>query len=96
MGFMDIITKLIPVIVIILILLILASNIRVVQQSRAYVIERLGAFQTVWGVGLHFKIPFIERVVHSGDSLHRHDPGQGTADPGGGRPSGGQIGRAHV
>ena len=41
MGFMDIITKLIPVIVIILILLILASNIRVVQQSRAYVIERL-------------------------------------------------------
>ena len=56
MGFMDIITKLIPVIVIILILLILASNIRVVQQS-------LGAFQTVWGVGLHFKIPFIERVV---------------------------------
>ena len=44
-----------------LILLILASNIRVVQQSRAYVIERLGAFQTVWGVGLHFKIPFIER-----------------------------------
>ena len=63
MGFMDIITKLIPVIVIILILLILASNIRVVQQSRAYVIERLGAFQTVWGVGLHFKIPFIERVV---------------------------------
>ena len=42
MGFMDIITKLIPVIVIILILLILASNIRVVQQSRAYVIERLG------------------------------------------------------
>ena len=63
MGFMDIITKLIPVIVIILILLILASNIRVVQQSRPYVIERLGAFQTVWGVGLHFKIPFIEQVV---------------------------------
>lgn len=63
MGFMDIIAKLIPVIVIILILLILASNIRVVQQSRAYVIERLGAFQTVWGVGLHFKIPFVEQVV---------------------------------
>ena len=33
------------------------SNILVVQQSRAYVIERLGAFQTVWGVGLHFKVP---------------------------------------
>ena len=54
---------LIPVIVVLLILAILASNIRVVQQSRAYVIERLGAFQAVWGVGLHFKIPFIERVA---------------------------------
>ena len=34
-----------------------------VQQSRAYVIERLGAFQTVWGVGLHFKVPFIDRIA---------------------------------
>ncbi|MBQ6831781.1 MAG: SPFH/Band 7/PHB domain protein [Oscillospiraceae bacterium] len=39
------------------------SNIQVVQQSRAYVVERLGAFQAVWGVGLHFKIPFIDRIV---------------------------------
>jgi len=54
---------LIPVILILLVLCIAASNIRVVQQSRAYVVERLGAFQTVWGVGLHFKIPFIERVA---------------------------------
>ena len=43
--------------------LIVISNIQVVQQSRAYVIERLGAFQTVWGVGLHFKVPFIDRVA---------------------------------
>ena len=43
--------------------LIVISNIAVVQQSRAYVIERLGAFQTVWGVGLHFKIPFIDRIA---------------------------------
>ena len=42
--------------------IIIISNIAVVQQSRAYVIERLGAFQTVWGVGLHFKIPFIDRI----------------------------------
>ena len=42
---------------------IVISNIQVVQQSRAYVIERLGAFQTVWGVGLHFKVPFIDRVA---------------------------------
>ena len=34
-----------------------------VQQSKAYIIERLGAFHTVWGVGLHFKIPFIDRIV---------------------------------
>ena len=43
--------------------LIIISNIVVVQQSRAYVIERLGAFQSVWGVGLHFKIPFIDRIA---------------------------------
>ena len=43
--------------------LIVISNIAVVEQSRAYVIERLGAFQTVWGVGLHFKIPFIDRIA---------------------------------
>ena len=42
---------------------IIIANIAVVQQSRAYVIERLGAFQTVWGVGLHFKVPFIDRIA---------------------------------
>ena len=52
------------VIILILIVLIIAvRNIVVVQQSRAYVVERLGAFQTVWGVGLHFKVPFIDRVA---------------------------------
>ncbi len=49
--------------VIIILLIIVISNIAVVQQSRAYVIERLGAFQAVWGVGLHFKIPFIDRIA---------------------------------
>ena len=44
-------------------LIILAANIRVVQQSRASVIERLGAFQSVWSVGLHIKIPFIDRIA---------------------------------
>ena len=53
----------VPIILIVLIILILAANIRVVQQSKAYVIERLGAFHSVWGVGIHFKIPFIERVA---------------------------------
>ena len=50
-------------IIAILALVIVVSNIAVVQQSRAYVIERLGAFQTVWGVGLHFKMPFIDRIA---------------------------------
>ena len=47
----------------VILFIIIISNIKVVQQSRAYVIERLGAFQSVWGVGLHFKIPFIDRVA---------------------------------
>ncbi|MBQ4601071.1 MAG: SPFH/Band 7/PHB domain protein [Oscillospiraceae bacterium] len=49
--------------VVVILILIIVSNIAVVQQSRAYVIERLGAFQTVWGVGLHFKVPFIDRIA---------------------------------
>ncbi|MCD7948250.1 MAG: SPFH/Band 7/PHB domain protein [Oscillospiraceae bacterium] len=51
------------VIVVIIILLIVVTNIRIVQQSRAYVIERLGAFHTIWGVGIHFKMPFFERIA---------------------------------
>ena len=46
-----------------IVIAILIKNIRVVQQAKAYVVERLGAYQTTWEVGLHFKIPFIERVA---------------------------------
>ena len=46
-----------------IIVAILAKNIKVVQQARAVVIERLGAYKTTWGVGLHLKLPFIERVA---------------------------------
>ena len=49
--------------VVFLVFWIIVSNIAVVQQSRAYVIERLGAFHAVWGVGLHFKVPFIDRIA---------------------------------
>ena len=59
----SILSFLVPIILVVLVLLVLAANVRVVPQSRAFVIERLGAFQGVWGVGLHFKIPFIERVA---------------------------------
>ena len=50
-------------IVVLILLWIVISNIAVVQQSRAYVIERLGAFHEVWPVGIHFKIPFIDRIA---------------------------------
>ena len=46
-----------------IVIVILVRCIRVVQQARAYVIERLGAYRTTWNVGLHFKLPFIERVA---------------------------------
>ena len=55
-----------PIIIIVLLVLLLvivAVNIKVVQQSKAYVIERLGAFHAVWGVGIHVKVPLIERVA---------------------------------
>ena len=52
----------IPVIIL-LVIVFIVTNIRVVQQAKAVVIERLGAYKTTWGVGLHFKIPFIERIA---------------------------------
>ena len=53
----------VPAILIILLLVVIISNIVIVQQSRAYVVERLGAFRAVWNVGLHLKVPFIERIA---------------------------------
>ena len=50
-------------IVLLILFILIISNIVVVQQSKAMVIERLGAFQAVWGVGLHVKIPFIDRIA---------------------------------
>ncbi len=50
-------------IVVLLVLVIIIRNIHVVQQSKAYVIERMGAFSAVWQVGIHLKIPFIEKVA---------------------------------
>ena len=60
-----------------IVFLIIISNIQVVQQSKAYVIERLGAFREVWGVGLHFKVPFIDRVarrVNLKEQVHDYPP----------------------
>ena len=51
------------IILVILILAVIVSCIQIVQQSKAYVVERLGAFHSVWGVGMHFKVPFIDRIA---------------------------------
>ena len=50
-------------VVIVLVLWILASCIRIVPQAYAVVLERLGAYKATWGTGIHFKVPFIERVA---------------------------------
>ena len=60
MGYIGIILALIVVVV-------LVSCVKVVQQAQALVVERLGAYQATWGVGLHFKIPILERVARRVD-----------------------------
>ena len=50
-------------VVFVLVLWILASCIRIVPQAYAVVLERLGAYKATWGTGIHFKVPFIERVA---------------------------------
>ena len=51
------------IIIILLILYIVTSCVRIVPQAQAYVIERLGAYNGTWSVGMHFKVPFIDRVA---------------------------------
>lgn len=55
------------IVLLVIIALVLVSCIKVVPQARAYVIERLGGYQTTWGVGIHFKVPFIDRVARKVD-----------------------------
>lgn len=50
------------IIILVIILLVLISNIKIVPQSHAYILERLGGYFATWSVGVHFKIPFIDRV----------------------------------
>ena len=50
-------------VLLLIVILIIVKNIYIVQQSKAYVVERLGAFNSVWDVGIHLKIPFLDRVV---------------------------------
>ena len=48
---------------IIILVILFIANIKVVPQTHAYIIERLGAYQSTWGVGLHVKLPFLDRVA---------------------------------
>ncbi len=50
------------IILLVLVLVIILPNVKIVSQSECYVIERLGSYYTTWGNGLHFKIPFIDRI----------------------------------
>ena len=50
------------IVIFIIVLLVILANVRVVPQSQAFVIERLGAYSTTWNVGIHVKMPFIDRI----------------------------------
>ena len=59
--------RLIGIILALIVVVVLVSCVKVVQQAQALVVERLGAYQATWGVGLHFKIPILERVARRVD-----------------------------
>lgn len=52
-----------PIILIAIVIWLIVTNIRIVPQANAYVLERLGAYHSTWQVGLHFKIPLIDKVA---------------------------------
>ena len=64
---MDKILALAGIVVVLIIMIVLISCIKIVHQAQALVVERLGAYQATWGVGIHFKIPIIERVARRVD-----------------------------
>lgn len=64
---MGIFMKIIGIMFLVLIVLLLVSCVKIVQQAQALVIERLGAYQATWNVGVHFKIPILERVARKVD-----------------------------
>ena len=51
------------IVILVILLIVLLSCINVVPQAKAYVVERLGGYQTTWGVGVHFKMPILDRVA---------------------------------
>ena len=58
------IIKLVQTVIVVLVIVgVIASNIRIVPQAHCYIVERLGVYYTTWQAGLRFKIPFIDRVA---------------------------------
>lgn len=57
-----------PVIIglLVIILIVVASCVRIVPQAHSYVVERLGGYQATWNVGIHFMVPFIDKVAKRG------------------------------
>ena len=47
----------------VIILITIIANIKIVPQAKAYVIERFGAYHTTWDTGIHFKVPFVEKIA---------------------------------
>ena len=55
--------KILGIILLVIIVILLISCVKIVRQAQALVVERLGAYQATWSTGIHFKVPFIERVA---------------------------------
>ena len=51
------------IVIVVLVVLFSVTCIKIVPQAHAYVVERLGAYHTTWGTGMHFKLPFIDRIA---------------------------------
>lgn len=58
----EIVGFIVGIVLVLFVILILISNIKVVPQAHAYVLERLGAYHVTWSTGLHFKVPFVDKV----------------------------------
>ena len=52
------------IVILVIVLVLVLPNIKIVPQSKTFVIERLGSYKSTWQTGLHFKIPFIERIAN--------------------------------
>ena len=62
---MEYVAIIILVFILLVITVLVIANVKIVPQSRAYVVERLGAYKTTWQTGLHIKIPFFERIARN-------------------------------